>query len=616
MNIENELNKIIAKHQLNVGYPEWNYFFEAKRLIIKLFTEIPDNTILAIRGAGGHTVRLMEILSAAGLKEKVSYIVDKEVRETELAGVKVIDTSMAQTMQIDCYVISSYRYEEAMYLDLRWADATVDVIRLYQYFRFHNLFLDKEFYAYDKANTYIDSIYIKEQYQKAQTMEEKKKYLEMLIFICVDMRDFVNAFECIKEYRENGFDEQGKYKEAKEALEEFFSDIKRYLLKKQTRDIVINWVDCVPYEDAEKMEFIQKEAEKGIKFTNAYSMVPSTRAAMANIFRGKDIEKGKTREYLHDLLTPENSPLLKLLEKEGYEFYYICGEECKKLTVLFEGKCVSNKEEQFHHFKERQLGCSTRLQWRALYRRCLSETQNCYLIHSLNETHQPNISIGSIGYGWGFNYENDYIRDAKQYRKESQRYIDQQLEFYREFYGKKDVIIYMSDHGVSKKAYSDARHKVFLIISGAIDKTEQEERLYSHLDFYKVIRYVLHMDKRNYDSIFSDQIVLRNYDAYRARFVGYCLDVIKSGAECSIYYQYYGLRTEKYLYVKYFHGIEKFYVLPDMTCNRIEDKEYTEIVEKFRQQVKDKLIDWKTDEMFCVCEPLYEYVDKIDKTKW
>ena len=606
MDIEKKLNRIIEKYHLNEGYPEWDVYNKASQLIVKLLKDIPEETVIAIRGAGGHTEHVLSILSMAGLKHRISYIVDKDVKKKKIKGISVVSLEKALALNIECYILSSFRYEGEMYHELKKKNAEADIIKLYSYFRENDLPLNREFYAYKRIVSYSEIFYMDERYKKAKTSQEQAKCLQMLVALCLNLRDFVTVFSYMQNYIDSGFDVQGRYGKAKKSLEDMFFDIEEFTKKRRSEDIVINWVDAVPFTDAERMPFLKAEGEQGIKFMNAFSPIPYTRGAFTSIFRGKDLEEGHSKEQLDNIYV--DSPVLNLLKKEKYEYVYVCPGVAKKYAPSF---AEEGKESIKGYCVAPDTLCSTVLQWLALVNRCKKSTKTCYLVHNLYESHFPCFTPHFLG----VEFDLEVSKEEMPLMDIGRQYIDKHLEFYRRFYGKEDTIIYMSDHGYIQKAYVDETHRIVLTIVGNVPQ-KKEERLYSHFDFYKVLNYILHPNNSTYDDIFGSQVVYHNHDVYSTLGLERYLSRIEKGCYYTLGYQYYAIRTEKYLYVKYFHGLERFFVLPDLNNNLADSPEYRDAVSEFRKQADEKLIDWRKDDFFSVCEPLYKIIDQLDASKW
>jgi len=428
----------------------------------------------------------------------------------------------------------------------------------------------------------------------------------MLVALCINIRDFVTAFSYMQEYIDNGFDMQGRYAEALKSLKNLFTRIEEFIRKKNAANIVINWIDAVPFDDAERMPFLQKEGEQGIKFLNAFSPIPYTRGTFASVFRGRDLEEGHSQEQLDNLYV--GSPLLNLLKQENYEYVYACPGVAKKYSPTFKEE---GKESIKGYCIAPDTFCSTVLQWRALAARCKKNTVTCYLVHNLYESHFPCLTPHFLG----VEFDLMVSEEEKPLMDIGRNYIDRQLEFYRRFYGEKETIIYMSDHGYTQKAYKDETHKIVMTVVGTV-LPKKEEQLYSHFNFYKVINYVLHPNSKNYDDIFPSQVIYHNHDIYSSLGIERYMRRIQEGCEYTSGYQYYAIRTKQYLYVKYFHGVERFFLVSDMSKNVADIPEYKEVIATFRKQAEDKFIDWRKDEFFSICEPLYKIIDQLDEDKW
>lgn len=393
MDIDFELNKIIIKYGLNVCYPEWTEYYQVLSLMENIFLELPEKATVAVRGGGWHTVELLKFVDTIGMKHKISFIVDHNAGSCKINGINVITPEEAEKINIDVYIISSYRYGLEMEIELwRSTSGNAEIINLYDYFRVNGLAINTEFYNIDLPYiTYPDIYCNKKKYRKASDIKEQKIRLQMLIFQCIEIRDFLSAQEYIAEYIQKGFDD-GTYKQAWSAIEEFLQNIEERICKRECKDIIINWIDAVEYSGLEEMKFIQEICKQGLVFDNAFTPIPWTHTTMASMFMEKLPIEGKT--YLFESkYTSDNSPFLRILEQEGYVFKYIAypgfyEKDFKKENLIYYEKAYKKTV-----CGNRSIGCSTRLQWKAIKERLCQSKPVCCLIHNLIETHTPFQSV-------------------------------------------------------------------------------------------------------------------------------------------------------------------------------------------------------------------------------
>lgn len=618
MDIDLELNRIIVKYGLNVCYPEWTQYFQALEFIKDLFSEIPEKTTVAIRGAGKHTVELLKVINELGIKNKVSFIVDYDEKCKKIDGIRVITPEEAKSYKIDVYIVSSYRFGLEMEVQL-WntVGEQTKIINLYDYFRKKGLNLNTEFYNIDFPYiTYPDIYCCKNKYRYASNAEEQKVQLQILIFQCIEIRDFISSKEYIDEYIRAGFDD-GKYQEAWNSIEKFLKDIEKRICARKCKDIIINWIDAVEYSGLGEMEYINEICRQGLVFDNAFTPIPWTHTTMASMFLEKLPIEGKT--YLFkDKYTSTNSPFLKVLEMEEYAFKYIAYPGLYENDYMKEHIWQYQKSYKKIVCSNRTIGCSTRLQWMAVKERMEQDKAVCLLVHNLAETHDPFMSTRLEGMSMDLTGGADNIERRTICRK----YLDEQLRYYSRFNGKNVVNVYMTDHGRATRAYTDDRSKVLMALSGNISRAGHEDRIYSHLYFNRVIQYIIHPTPKNYDNIFCEYAFLENLDIYNSGFVNWLQNIVSESEEkikkmgLSRYFQYRAIRTKTDLYVRYANGKELYFVLPDDNKNLIEDEKYQNRIEELKAACGNEFIDIESEAVFCESSRIYKLIENLKEIEW
>lgn len=615
MNIDDQLTQIIIKYKLNTYYPEWNQFYQSRLLIKRMFQEIPKDKTIALRGAGKHTDKLLSIIDEAGLKEQINFIVDDNPKTNEINGIPVLTTNEAEQQKIDVYVISSFRYGLEMEVML-WKNLPTgtNVINLYHYLRMNGCPLNTEFYNIDRPYiTYPDIYCSKKQYRRAQDIETQRKYLQILIFQCLEIRDFMSAEEYVKEYINKGFDDH-TYESAWSEIEQLLFGIEELLRKRDCKDIIINWIDAIEYSGLKEMSFIDEICKGGLVFSNSFSPMIYTDTVMASMFLEKLPIEGKT--YLFDeKYSIENSVLLKHLEEGGYHFKYIAYPYIGENVLDVKYRIDYEKAYRKLVCHNLNIGCSTRLQWNALQERLEAKHPVCHMIHNLAETHEPYLSV------W---LDDDmsvdrWDMDSEKRRYISRNYMDAQLRFYARFLDEKVARIYLTDHGNANRGYIDDRSRVLMVLYGNIPKVGKEDGIYSHLYFNRVIRYIIDPSETRYNDIFSEYAILENIEAYDPTFIRQLEAIVRKQTNLvkilANFYQYRAIRTVDDLYVHYAIGKELYFVLPDEENNLIDCAQYQERISQLRDLCGDFFID-SNDEHFSECKRLYLLAEEIGGMEW
>jgi len=617
MNIEQKLEEIIYKYNLCVNYPEWRLYYQAKKLIVELFESFPENKKVAIRGIGGHTKRVMEILEEHHLKNKISYLVDqKEDIPSNLYGIEVLSVEEAEKRDIDVYVISSFIHEWAMMTELRRKNDGVVIIGLYSYFRRKQVALSKEFYFIRPHIEYVTLFFCHEALDGACSLEEEENLIKELIFLYLEIRDFVGAFKWMDTYVKKGFNEVQKYYLAKKEIEELLIQIEECLKEDNKKDIVVNWLDNVPNRDFSKMNWLYEHCKQGLIFDYAFSPHATTRSAMMNLFKASLPQEGKSRAFHKEKVTVKNSPLLECLEKQDYKFKFIANRYTYK--ELFEEQDIIKFDYSFFDSGSNAEGCSTQLQWYALAERLKNNTAGLYFIHNVSETHWSYMCPTSLG-----TLESGTMREQETYKllATSREYLDEQLKFYSRFYGSNAYEIYLSDHGYSGPVCTPERHQIIFSVVGNTPDKGREERIFSLHDFVKVVQYIMNPIAENYNKIFRDEIILHRLDCYGTWWINKVLSAVKSCIEekrySDIRLQTGGLQhcvavTKQFMYSKpSLWREEALYVLPDTSTNCLGEEAFSEIEDRLREICEKQWIDIEKDDFFEGSREIYRLIEGV-----
>lgn len=121
------------------------------QIIKQIFEKIPEYKIIAIRGGGIHTLRLLMLLSSVQ-RERVSYIIDRNPNCFACKiGIKVLRPEEMQNINLDYIIVSSYEFGEQWKAELSEENRTnsVTIIDPYEEFAKNDIVCKKEFYKKD-----------------------------------------------------------------------------------------------------------------------------------------------------------------------------------------------------------------------------------------------------------------------------------------------------------------------------------------------------------------------------------------------------------------------------------------------------------------------------------
>lgn len=270
------------------------------------------------------------------------------------------------------------------------------------------------------------------------------------------------------------------------------------------------------------------------------------------------INKKTIDEHVFDTgkINSDNSCTLKLFKEKEYTFKYIGNSG----NTLFEKEffCDNNITT-----------CSTVYQWQLLRNIILIDQPCVFLVHNLIEIHD-------FVYGGESKLEKlyncIYTEDFKEQRKSSHFYLDLQVEWYSKFLNNKCTKIYMSDHGLGAY-YKDIRLHVVLFVKGDGIDNLICKKMFSHLNFFYLFKYILEPNSKNFDMIFSDFVEFQELDFYYKPLIKEVFRLDKNNKThllCDAV-SFRGIRSQYDKYILYRTGDELYFVLPDENTNRINE---------------------------------------------
>ncbi len=558
MDIAKSIKSIERKYGLNNvgdGYGE-----RVKKEIVKILNYIPEDKIVAVRGAGEHT---RELLSLQNCNACFKYIFDYAVQKKETIEISdkkfdIYPCSYIEDMNIDIIIISSYSHRKEIRRELEKCHKDFIILDLYDNLKDNGLDVNAPFYR-NASDTYENVIY----YRKEYFSRKNASNLKNLIAAYLKIYDFINFEKFSKEYidcRYPGYNDiQGALDEVKSLLD----CVKREIKKRTYRDIIIVWNDQLDYSYLQYTPYMQEISRDSMFFENAYTMTPFTAATLWEMFQG--VKSIDDEIYCRPPLASgeSNSKIIKELGLSGYVFLYIGDEWDAK---LFEEKYTA----AYYTYGSSCIRCV-----RLLQELLNSDKPVCIILHELTETHNPYLS-GELNdskfHEWP-TFGGSTEEAALEQKRKSARYWDKQLEFYMDFISDSSIKIFMSDHGTRyniQPIYKEpTTHIIFFITGDSVPKGKYKG-MFSIYDFYKIIHCIL---KNDYDleEIFSSYVLMQETSIFNKTAIRYYFD--NNAMESSDAFR--AVRTEKELYVKLSSGKRYYYLLPDeeTDCTRQADKE-------------------------------------------
>jgi hypothetical protein len=463
---------------------------------------------------------------------------------------KPINASLFADKNLDIIVIVSYYgYKKIMH---EFSINGIKSISMYEYFIENGLLLEHNYYDFimskyatvsertAKNTSSFNFKYFSGYYEiycekKIQYLSKnnvlKEFYLKRIIFMCLYIKDFVYAKKYIDEYVLEKYSCSDELMAAWTEIEELLMRIKNALLNKNAKDAIMFWVDGINNKEAKKIPFLNNLEKNSVSFEKAYTAAPWTSQVLKAIMCGKYSVDDKS--YLIENISSENSPFLRVLEKNGINF--IC---CSFLKSYFDKHYAS---------KENIDKCTATSMcfWSAISEILRHKKPTFILAHELANTHYPWISISNE------RERLDHNNSAQ--KEESLLYAGEQLEFYSSLLPENMIKIFMSDHSTGKY-----RHyyyfNVLLKLQGTGLKAKKVEKIFSYIKFHKLIEWLYNPSSILFEKLFSDYAEVQDVDYYNRRSMNLKL---QHGI-----HEMFGIRaiiTDNETYVIKNDGVELFY---------------------------------------------------------
>lgn len=142
-------------------------------------------------------------------------------------------------------------------------------------------------------------------------------------------------------------------------------------------------------------------------------------------------------------------------------------------------------------------------------------------------------------------------------------------------------------------------HVVLFVKGDGIDNLVCK-KMFSHLNFFYLFKYILEPSNENLNRIFNDFVEIQELDFYHKHLIN---QVFKSDKDSKTHFlcdavSFRGIRSQYDKYILYRTGDELYFVLPDENTNRINEFQYRERINQLRKLVGDYFVDIYKDDRF------------------
>ena len=300
-------------------------------------------------------------------------------------------------------------------------------------------------------------------YNMADHERTRQIALEKCLFLSLYMRNFVAAHKYSSMLAKN--DERFEVLWAE--IQDLLDLIRETVKNRKQKDIILYWLDSIPYSDTGDMPHLRAMMEDSVVFENAFTYIPYTHPTLRSMFLGrKDIDD---QAYMISEITRENSPVIQLLEEQGYSIRVYSGYFSDFFPRAYRSK---------HFYTDVCAPFSMKL-WDMFSEMLLSEQKTLWLVHAL-ESHAPYLNAGM---------NDDNYKAPGEMRRLARMEIDEQLAFYDLFVNENSFRIYMSDHGDGTML--QRRIQIFFNVYHKAWEPERIKRFFSLLDFGSVLKKII-----------------------------------------------------------------------------------------------------------------------------
>lgn len=560
------------------------------QVIWNLISSLPEHSKVIIRGGGTHTEQIFTVIRKKFSYEEFSVvaIVDDGLCGDKIDKNIVISQKEAEKLEYDTVILSSFSHSNEMAQD--YGFIPVNVIDLYEEFAKKDICLTAPFYYYKKKNYEIALYYIS-QYKR----EKSKKNLEWTIDAVLEVKDFLTAQYYIQEYIKNGYDIFGVYHNLLIDLKKLFKNIKSIISKRSGKDIIMFWIDAIPYIQLEWLNYVYDKKETSCFFENVYTVTPYTRPTMHTLLQGNMIIDDY--EKCIPEINETNSEVIKDLQNAGYDYLYVGYNGTGNISSEYR----IDDSDLDHEYAKMISACT--VYWEMLCELTQCKKPVLCMVHSAVETHEPYISLSLDDTR---SYQITEILKKEQ-NKQTYKYLNEQLKFYSSFLGDDITKIYMSDHGNiidwDKWKFTEQRIKTFFLIEGKKIIPKHIKDIFSYKNFRYIVKWLLNNSERDLKAALSDFAMVQEIDTWDSHAVA---NYIKKGNKESGM-SFRGVVTKKDKYFRIGNGNEFYFTLSENgTENISEISKNVQRVEELRKLAGSKFLNIKEYEQFNASVHLYE----------
>lgn len=595
MNINQELELLIEKYNIDRHYPAYRVSKRACDYLRKwvqkladgkediLFIGMDDKALKLIQGWGARDS--IEILFINNVDELNSHVKD-------LMTKKIYVASFTRTVEILHWLWKNDFVAESIY-DILEKEQIYLQMEFYRFFSPIKVTEELDLHKWISGERTPDgsSITLLEYYYQKRrlayvTCERDIRIInEKLFFLAICMRNFLEA-ERLLSIMKN----QDGFKQFWDETCQLLFEVKEKLYLRKQKDIIIYWLDALPFKDIKRIKYLDEKSEHSLCFHNAYTVTPWTIPTCRTMFcKMREIDD---LGYRVNYINLDNSPVLNDIKENNYQF--------NNLSPDF----IDVFEPQYsHNVGVRWYDTCSEVFWNLIDQILQSEQKTVFLAHVGMETHLPALSVRRDKF--------DMKHNEVQFDE-----LDMQLRFYNEMLGDGFYRIFMSDHGYCEDAPLNRVHILFQLYYSKWSGREIY-KIFSLLDFDKILHQML-IGEEIEDSLWEkDYALVQDIDIYNKELLQ---TIINAKVSLANYTAYKGLVTEEYLYARFKAGEETLITQSEMDNNTAivlyagMSKQNRKLFKKLREKVGEFPKELDIDSKFKYSKYLYIIYENVKKT--
>ncbi len=539
INIDERLNEIIIKYNLDRHYPQYRKMLMARKVLKRYVDDLVESKKITLFICDSETLVRM-ISRLANEDECISFL---NIQEKELKKLENVEWE-----NYDKIVMLSFYNVEYIFRWFRTHNIAYEWI--YDVFETEGIYFEREFYKFckesynqwfdnffpGKAAYYKDAVQMELYFQQQKvekSVNDKVKLiaLEKCFFISLYFRNFLK----VKEYSEMLIDitQDDIWSKVQNEIYELLSFIKDKLGTKR-EGIILYWLDALEYGTEADMEYFKEVISKAVSFENAFTSTPFTNATLKAMLLGKTMVDDQTFEVKR--IQDKDSEIITFLKSKGYKIKLISGY----LNELESEHCIDT-------FMDMLTPVSMKLF--AMLEDMLNEDdKTIYILHSLSETHHP--YFGTDMADELMTDRDSGIWKAKRFAS-GRKELDEQLRFYDSFINDDITKIYMSDHG---QAEFRTRYHIHFNVVHKNMRPRVVQAMFSILDFGKVMRQIIENGEIDESDFAREYVEIQDVDWYNKQRIQ---SIFKNKENIPTHmFGYKGIVDKNYIYIHFNVGKE------------------------------------------------------------